>query len=474
MIMEDSHIEAVRPGQQDTGLPQAPGLPKGPRCAVIIAADPALRVSGFQAVATLLAEAGAASVRVGNPLSSPLTLRRILFQIDLDGGGDDADVDDEAHLVRLLEERRGTQDHIVLVVERAETLDTAALLSLQRLASAPGAVQVVFVGTSAFWALLDDAGLTPLRRALIRQGTEPAAAAPPVPVVPPPAAPIRPAPGVIPDRSAGLISGPRPAASARPGRRWWVAGTIGLAAFFALGAAAVLAPGGLFYYAVPQREMPPHPDVAAGPEQPPAASQPRSPMSPVVSAPAAPPPPQVAPPTRPPTVQAGSPAPLAPTVPSPAARAETQQTRPQPEPAQLPNAPRRGADHLADAQWDTQAGQSEQSLSWRLRDLMPPTASSSSEGRVVIHYRGGSVTGQAEAERLAVVAAPLAAKVQTRIVAETPSAPVIRFFHPEDEARARQLAGTLSGPGRGWDVRDFGSFRPRSSPGTIEVWTPTR
>ncbi len=100
MIMEDSHIEAVRPGQQNTGLPQAPDLPKGPRCAVIIAADPALRVSGFQAVATLLAEAGAASVRVGNPLSSPLTLRRILFQIDLDGGGDDADVDDEAHLIR--------------------------------------------------------------------------------------------------------------------------------------------------------------------------------------------------------------------------------------------------------------------------------------------------------------------------------------------------------------------------------------
>jgi len=474
MTMEGSHIEAVRPGQQDTGLPGTPDLPEGPRCAAIIAAAPAVRAAGLQAAATSLAEAGSASVRVGNPLSSPLTLRRILFQIDLDGGGDEAEVDDEARLARLLEERRGAQDRIVLVVERAETLDAAALLSLKRLASAPGAQQVLFVGAPAFWALLDDAGLAPLRRALARQRTEPAAACAPAPVIAPAAAPARPVAGTVPDRPAGLISGTRPAASARSGRRWWVGGAVGLAATFALGSAAVLAPGGLFYYAAPQRDMPTHPDDAAGPGQPPTAPQPGSPTSPAVSAPAAPPLPQVAAPTRLPAVQAGSLAPLTSTAPSPAARAGTQQTRPRSEPAQLPNAPGRDAGALTDAQRDAQSGQSEQLPSWRPRDAAPPVASPLSGGRVVIHYRGGSVAGEVEADRLAVVAAPLAARVQTRMVADTPSSPVIRFFHPEDGARARQLAGALGGAGQGWQIRDFGDFRPRPSPGTIEVWTPTR
>ncbi len=60
------------------------------------------------------------------------------------------------------------------------------------------------------------------------------------------------------------------------------------------------------------------------------------------------------------------------------------------------------------------------------------------------------------------------------MVADTPSSPVIRFFHPEDGAWARKLAGALGGAGQGWQIRDFGNFRPRPSPGTIEVWTPTR
>jgi len=200
MTMEGPHIEAVRPGQQDTGLPGTPDLPEGPRCAAIIAADPAVRAAGLQAATTSLAEAGSASVRVGNPLSSPLTLRRILFQIDQDGGGDEADVDVEAHLARLLEEQQGAQDRIVLVVERAETLDAAALLSLQRLASAPGALQVLFVGAPAFWALLDDARLAPLRQALARQRTEQAVASPSAPVTALAAAPAQPVAGTVPDR----------------------------------------------------------------------------------------------------------------------------------------------------------------------------------------------------------------------------------------------------------------------------------
>ncbi len=271
MTMEGFRIEAVRSWHPDAGLPGVADSPNRLRCAAIIAADPTLRAAGLQAAATSLAEAGAASVRVGNPLSSPLTLRRILFQIDQDGGGDDADMDVEAHLIHLLEERRGGQDRIVLMVERADTLDAAALLSLQRLASAPEALQVLFVGAPAFWALLDDAGLAPLRRALARQRTEPAAASPPALVVAHAAAPVQPVVGAIPDRPAYLVSGSRPAASTRPGWRWRVAGVIGLAATFVFGIAVALAPEGPFYYAAPQRDMPTHPDGAVGPGQPPAA-----------------------------------------------------------------------------------------------------------------------------------------------------------------------------------------------------------
>lgn len=473
--MEGTHTEAVWPRRQDTGLPGTADLPERLRCAAIIAADPTVRAAGLQAAATSLAEAGAVSVRVGNPLSSALTLRRILVQIDLDGSVDDAGVDDEAHLIRLLEERRGAQERIVLVVERAETLDTTALLSLQRLAGAPGAVQVLFVGAPTFWALLDGAGLAPLRRALTGQGTEPVAPPPPpVPVVAYPEATARPAVGTISDRSAGITIGSRPVASARSGRRWWMVGAVASATTFALGVAAALAPGGLFYYAAPQRDMPTHLDVAAGPEQPPAASRPGSPRSSVVLAPAAPPPPQVAAQVVSPTLRSEPPVPQAPAAPSLAARAGGQQTRPRSEPVQLPNAPGHGADALPDPQRDAQPGQPEPFPPWQARDAASPTTPSSSGARVVIHYLGGSGAGAAEADRLAGAAASLATRVQTRMVADTPSAPVIRFFHPEDAARARQLAGALGGPGPRWDVRDFGDFRPKPSLGTIEIWTPVR
>ena len=408
------------------------------------------------------------SVRVGNPLSSPLTLRRILFQIDQGAGVDGADMDVEAHLARLLKERQGAHNLIVLVAEQAETLDTAALLSLQRLASTPGALQVLFVGAPAFWALLDDTRLFPLRRALMTgRETEPAVVAPSAPFVSALAAPVPPAHGALLEHSVGITFGSRPMAAARSGRRWWVAGVVGLAAFFAFCAAAVLAPGGLFYYATPQRDMPTHLDVDAGPGQPPAGLRPNSPTSPALSAPVASSLPQIAAPARPSALLA------LPTA-SPAARAETQQIHPRLDPAQPLNALGRGTDALIDAQRSTHSGQPEQPQPWQPSDAASSVAPPPSEGRVVIHYRGGSGAGETEANRLAGVVAPLAARVQIRVVADTPSSPVVRFFYPEDEGRARQLAGTLSTAGQRWEVRNFGDFRPQPSPGTIEVWTSMR
>ena len=461
--MEGSPIETVRPRQQDTGPSGAANLLMGPRCAAIITASPASRLAGLEAAAVAMANGSVTSVRVGNPLNSPLTLQRILIQMDLDGGEDDADADDEARLVRLLGERRGAQSRIVLVVERAETLDPAVLLLLQRIASPPGAVQILFVGGPAFWALLDAAELAPLRRALTGQEMEPAEVAPPAPVIPvtiSPVAPVRPPAGANLDRPVDPTTELRPAVSARSGRRWWIVGTIGVVAIVTLGATAVLAPGGLFYYAVPQRDMPTPPDRgrANDLEQAPVPLRPAPLTAPAPAAPSQ----RASMPVLPPTGQADPLAPLAPPAFPPAARSE---------PAQLPTAPGHGADALPNMQGGAQSGESP---FWRPRDAAPSGPPSFLDGRIVIHYRGGSGTGEAEADRLATAAAPLAAKVQTRVVADTPSAPVIRFFHPEDAERARQLADALSGPGLTWDIRNFSSFRPSPTLGMIEVWTPAR
>ena len=103
---------------------------------------------------------------------------------------------------------------------------------------------------------------------------------------------------------------------------------------------------------------------------------------------------------------------------------------------------------------------------------LPPAVPAGFEGRVVIHYRRGSVAGEALAGRLAQVAGPIATTVQVRETAATPSAPQVRFFHAEDAARAAQVAAQLPEPGAAWDVRDFTGFRPSPSPGSIEVWLP--
>ena len=93
---------------------------------------------------------------------------------------------------------------------------------------------------------------------------------------------------------------------------------------------------------------------------------------------------------------------------------------------------------------------------------------------MVIHYREGSVPGEAAANRLASQASPLAARVQTRAVPNTPATPAIRYFHPEDANRAHALAVALRSPDAPWDIKDFSTFRPLPSSGTVEVWIPSR
>jgi hypothetical protein len=108
-------------------------------------------------------------VRIANPLGSPLTLTRILFQI----GGDEAVSDDEemASIVRVLATKVGSERQIVLIVEHAGTLHRNALYFLQELPTLvpEGAafVQVVFLVGPQFEMLLDGQEFNSLKTQLV-------------------------------------------------------------------------------------------------------------------------------------------------------------------------------------------------------------------------------------------------------------------------------------------------------------------
>ena len=70
-------------------------------------------------------------IRAGNPLASPLTLHRLMFQI----GAGAADGDDEGLLARRLEERVGASALLVLAVDDAHTLAVDALGALAQVPS---------------------------------------------------------------------------------------------------------------------------------------------------------------------------------------------------------------------------------------------------------------------------------------------------------------------------------------------------
>ena len=112
-------------------------------------------------------------------------------------------------------------------------------------------------------------------------------------------------------------------------------------------------------------------------------------------------------------------------------------------------------------------------LEWRSRQN--PTAMTPAVRpfpRIVIHVPLGSAAAEALSAQLLTRLGSRPGTVEARHVAETPSRPSIRYFHPEDEPVARQAAAWMADTGLNWTVRDFSSFQPRPSRGTIEVWLP--
>lgn len=105
--------------------------------------------------------------------------------------------------------------------------------------------------------------------------------------------------------------------------------------------------------------------------------------------------------------------------------------------------------------------------------LVRPPVPSATALRVVIHVPAGFAAEMLAARMLANFD-PRPGSVEIRRVAATPSQPSIRYFHSGDETAARDVAARLSGTGLAWTLRDFSTFRPLPSRGTIEVWVPER
>ena len=417
-----------------------------------------------------MATEGAALVRVGNPLSAPLSLRRLLIQIDPGEFANDNEGHGETRLAELLESRAASGP-VVLVIDRAETLEADALLALQHVASGSGAVKVVFFGSPTFWQLLDDQELAPLRHALNRPA---AAAVDSRPATPPPAA-TNP-PGITPERW-------RPPAS-QPVQGWWLAAVLGL--LITGVSIALLAPDGLFHPVAPQPKVA---DMATSATSP--AVAPQTGSAPESEPPSAAPAPGPAPSSNPqlPSAPAQSPVGIQP--PGTFARP------PPARPSAQPSAPSSGRADARQVRPRTRferfvagSGYEIDSLSDEERALLlgrflagepagtpksnEATASEAADAsRVVIHYNENATTGET-INRLAEQAAPFAASVQARAVAHTPFMAEIRYFHPSDLARARELATALRAVRPNWQIRDFSQYRPGPLLGTIEVWIPSR
>jgi len=141
------------------------------RCRFIITDDPEIRSRELNSAITALAREGLAVTRIGNPLTAPLTARRIIIQLDFDSSDDsESEEGDEAYLARILK-RLAARGPLTLVIEQAETLDTAALRTLWQTGVHNESVVILFVGTTGFWPLLRQADLAPPHNELKAQGT---------------------------------------------------------------------------------------------------------------------------------------------------------------------------------------------------------------------------------------------------------------------------------------------------------------
>ena len=143
-----------------------------PFAAVLHEADD-MREGALRDAVAAAAGPGTRTIRVGNSLSSPLTIERLVFQ--LSGAREDGLSVTNSTIGQLCAPRAGER-RVVLVIEQAETLDGAALRALQAAGlearNFEHPLQVLFAGKPAFLSLLRDPDLALIRYTVMPDATE--------------------------------------------------------------------------------------------------------------------------------------------------------------------------------------------------------------------------------------------------------------------------------------------------------------
>lgn len=385
-------------------------------------------------------------IRMGSPSRPHALLESILAPVI--GPDGEAFLPENARLItRTIAARRGQETRVVLLIKQAEKLHPKMLRALQAMTryfaqSGEPTLQVAFVGRPAFRALLDGKDLAPLREALELEPdlptpelelTRPSSRVRPLGTAAPTldepeAAHMAPLSETIMDGGARRATPMLPEAAPRRGRVLIriLGGIALLAMLFSLGALGLHK---LFYR-----------DVPANPARRPAAAT--VPPPPALPGNLSPPAAEV-PADKEAEIRQSFDDFLASTGRSGAAPSETQRPvpsvqRPDPRPEPRPE----------------------------------PRPDSRPDPRIVIHVPAGSTSAEALSARLVSGFRARPGTVETRRVADTPSRPSIRYFHPEDEPTARLAAAGMAATGLNWTLQDFSTFQPRPSRGTIEVWLP--
>ncbi|MBN9561791.1 MAG: hypothetical protein J0H14_13840 [Alphaproteobacteria bacterium] len=443
-----------------------------------------------EAIAAVLDAASVAlqgrRVRIVRPAAGPATALTVDEVIRALGGDEQTEDEGAAERVLLaLTRRRGDEDQVVLVVERAETLQPRVLSFLRLLPAVhtpdSPALQVLFAGGPDFGALLDQEPFRALRDQIGSSVVTISSAE---------------EPGMEP------AGGDPPADQAMLGRRVAVVLLALVVALVGLGWAGY----DFFYRAIPYEfEVVPRPTAQDHP----------APTAAAAHASAA-----TGHGDQPPTVVAAAPSPAAaPSSSAPASGAPTSaipasddtsiavpvgqmanaasgpatstQSAPANTAASTPPADdrerlRREFDAFLDQSTAARLTEAQRELLFEqylaqrhapvsVAAAVTPAATAhtgTAAGHVVIHYPTGSGWGAAEADRLRTMLGPHADQVETRAGSRDVREPVIRYFFVEDAAAAKAVAADLKATGADWHVQDSTTDRPRPSPGTVEVWLP--
>jgi len=364
-------------------------------------------------------------IRIGSPSRSHAMLESMLAPVT--APDNERSVAERARLItRTIAARRGQETRVVLLITQAEELHPKVLRALQAMTpyfaqNDEPTLQVLFIGRPSFRTLLNVKDLAPLREAL---ETEPGLL--PVPRVErvDPARLKR----VFENPAVGKAEQitPMPATRAASRQTAMRRGRILILILLGIAVVVMLLIGGalglrrLFYR-----------DVPAFPARTPAAS---------VTAPALPSPPASPGGAMPPSAEA------------------------------LADKDARVRQSFDD--FLTSTGRNAAAPLEPPRETPPQQPEPRRDPRIVIHVPAGSMAAEALSARLVANLRTRSGTVEARRVPDTPSRPSIRFFHPEDEPAARLAAAWMADAGLNWTLRDFSSFQPRPSRGTIEVWLP--